>query len=317
MTENETKARGTDIEWTDWTWNTTRGCKPKSPGCANCYAAKMGHRLSGEGRPYQGLTKLRRNGMGATWTGQVAFDEKRLLEPLSWRKPRMVFVNSQSDLFYDQFSFEQIDRVFAVMQACPTSTFQVLTKYTERMLAWFEGAEERVAEAGEQLAEKMGWCHAHEDRPWPLDNLWLGASVEMQRYADERIGHLIRVPARVRYLSVEPLLEPVTLSLIGTMPKTLTGGAYSPVGAYLHWVIVGGESGQRARKFELDWARQIRDECALTSTAFFFKQAGSYAFDQGKRLWLKDSKGGDLSELPEDLRIRQFPLDLLALRKSA
>ena len=234
------------IEWTDATWNPVRGCTKISPGCKHCYAETFAERWRGvPGHPYEQGFDLR-------------LVPEKLEEPLRWRRPRRIFVNSMSDLFHERIPFNYIDQVFAVMQASPQHTFQVLTKRADRIARYMEGADERVQDAGSRLAAKSRWCHANEDTGWPLANVWLGVSVEDRKYGLPRIDHLRVVPAAVRMLSVEPLLEDLgELNLDG-----------------IGWVIVGGESGPGARPMRPEWARSVRDQCVAAGVPFFFKQWG-------------------------------------------
>jgi len=218
------------IEWTESTWNPVRGCARVSPGCEHCYAERMAHRFSGEGRPYEGLTVLGKK--GPRWTGRVRLVEKALDEPLRWRRPRLVFVNSMSDLFHERVPLDFIERVFATMRTAEQHTFQVLTKRADRLV---------------ELADQLLWP----------DNVWMGVSVESDEYA-WRIDRLRQVPARVRFLSLEPLLGP--------LPQLALDG--------IHWVIVGGESGPGARPMEEAWVRSIRRQCVAAEVPFFFKQWG-------------------------------------------
>ncbi|HZQ01376.1 MAG TPA: phage Gp37/Gp68 family protein [Reyranella sp.] len=246
----------TRIEWTDATWNPTVGCSIVSPGCTNCYAMKMAHRIAGTFPHYAGLTM--RTKAGAVWTGKVA--EARadvLLKPLRWKSPRRIFVNSMSDLFHEDLPDAAIDKVFAVMALCPQHTFQVLTKRAERMRKYFADAD-------------RFWKVTHHldvtGLVWPLPNVWLGVSAERQIEAEERIPHLAMTPAAKRFISAEPLLGPVHLA-----------------GADLHcldWVIAGGESGPRARPAHPDWIRGLRDQCARAGVPFFFKQWGEWVFNE-------------------------------------
>lgn len=208
------------IEWTESTWNPVTGCDKISPGCAHCYAERMATRLKAMGLPAY------RNGF------EVTLQETVLGAPLRWRKPQMVFVNSMSDLFHDRVSSEFIQRVFSVMTRAHWHTFQILTKRPERLLD-LEGA-----------------------LPW-ASNIWMGVSVESQRYTN-RIDLLRHVGARVRFLSLEPLLGP--------LPDLHLDG--------VHWVIVGGESGPGARPVKGEWVLDIRDQCRAASIPFFFKQWG-------------------------------------------
>lgn len=238
----------TKIEWTERTWNPLRGCIAVSPGCKNCYAAVMAARFSGPGLPYEGLARFDDKGR-AHWIGRIALVDDKLREPLTWRKPAMVFVNSMSDLFHDDVPVEFIRQVFAVMGAAKQHTFQVLTKRADRMRAVVNG----FCEEGD-FADQFG----NTGFPWP--NVWLGVSVENRKHGLPRINHLRKTPAAVRFLSVEPLLgflDAVDLSDI-------------------QWVIGGGESGHDARPMHPDWIRYIRDSCNSEGVPFFFKQWGEW-----------------------------------------
>lgn len=220
---------GTKIEWTEMTWNPTVGCTKISPGCKNCYAEKMAERLMAMRTPgYE-------NGF------QLTLLPNRLDDPLSRKKPTVYFVNSMSDLFHEDVPFHYIDSVFEVVRRAHWHTFQILTKRADRLAEYFE------------------------DRVAP-DNACMGVSVEDRKYGLPRIDHLRQVPARVRFLSVEPLLED-----LGEMD--LTG---------IHWVIVGGESGPKARPMQPDWVLSIQEQCEEQDAAFFFKQWGGWGAD-GKR----------------------------------
>jgi len=257
------------IEWTDATWNPLRGCSRVSEGCRNCYAERIAARFSGPGQPYEGLAE--RTAKGPRWTGKVALIESALYHPLRWRKPRRIFVNSMSDLFHQDVPDEWIDRVFAVMALAPQHTFQVLTKRPERMGAWFatglDTREEDVATAMRRIDINSGFF-----TDWPLPNVWLGTSVEDQPTADARIPHLLAAPAAVRFVSAEPLLGPVDLTvyMFGAHQTEETDW----IARRLDWLIVGGESGPGARPMHPDWARSLRDQCAAASVPFFFKQWG-------------------------------------------
>ena len=208
------------IEWTEKTWNPTTGCTKLTHGCTHCYASLMARRLQAMGKPaYKDGFKL-------------TLHPELLTLPDRWRKPSIVFVNSMSDVFHKDVPEAFIKEVFQVMERNPRHTFQVLTKRSERLAL---------------LAHKL---------PWP-SNVWMGVSVEMDRYYC-RIRDLATVPARVRFLSCEPLLGP-----LANLP--LDG---------IHWVIAGGESGQGARPMDPDWVRNIRDQCVDRNTPFFFKQWG-------------------------------------------
>jgi protein gp37 len=233
------------IEWTDATWNPVTGCSKVSPGCAHCYAETMATtRLVGK-PGYVGLP----------WTPEnaslnVVLRPERLNLPRTWREPRRVFVNSMSDLFQELVPVEFIAQVFTTMALTPQHTYQVLTKRPERM----------AAVMGSVAAEAL-WSE------WPLPNVWLGTSIENDRFVG-RADDLRRVPGEwIRFLSCEPLLGPLpSLDLTD-----------------LDWVIVGGESGPGARPMHSDWVRDLRDRCRAAGVAFFFKQWGAWARGSGFR----------------------------------
>lgn len=246
--------QNSSIEWTEATWNPTTGCTKVSPGCAHCYAERMAIRLKAMGQARY------RDGFKLTLQDDV------VELPLRWKRPRLIFVNSMSDLFHDAVPAEFIRRCFSVMEEACQHTYQVLTKRPER-----------TAELADQL-------------PW-RDNIWLGTSVESERYRD-RVRVLQDIPAAVRFLSIEPLLGPISgLPLEG-----------------VHWVIAGGESGPGARPMQPDWVRQVRDQCVSRHVPFFFKQWG--AFDQHGVKRSKKKNGRELDgrtwdELPVAWQRRQ------------
>lgn len=217
------------IEWTEQTWNPVVGCTKISPGCKNCYAETMARRLKAMGAPgYE-------NGFALTLLPQ------RLGDPFKRSKPTVYFLNSMSDLFHDSVPDAYIDQVFDVVAKTPQHTYQILTKRAQRLARHFR------------------------TRSVP-DNAWMGVSVENRKHGVPRIDYLRRVPARVRFLSVEPLLEHVgELDLSG-----------------IHWVIVGGESGAKARPMKPEWAEAVQQQCEEQQVAFFFKQWGGWGAD-GKR----------------------------------
>jgi protein gp37 len=308
----------TGIEWTDETWNPLRGCSRKSQGCVHCYAEPIAARFSGKGQPYEGLAHFVTRPDGsreARWTGKVAMaDDRVVTQPLRWRNPRMIFVNSMSDLFHEDVPDEWIDRVFAVMALAPQHTFQILTKRPERMRTYFtdyarQGGAGPIAgwhiwrinqeidrlvpmrtEASIAARQKNAGGH-------PLPNVWLGVSTEDQATADERIPILLDTPAAVRWISAEPLLGPIDLRNMEAVASGRRGWSAladpRPGHATLDWVIVGGESGPHARPMHPDWARSLRDQCqeAARSGAtgeagkagvpFFFKQWGLWGPDDG------------------------------------
>jgi protein gp37 len=339
----------TSIEWTEKTWNPVRGCSVLSAGCTNCYAMRTAHRFSGPGGHYEGLTRARTK-LGPVWTGDVRFVPEKLAEPLGWREPKRVFVNSMSDLFHDGVTDEQIAAVFGVMAAAPQHTFQVLTKRPERArdwLRWVEGLYRRNASPwvtslldkhARSLVPTLPAEPRHGTR-WPLTNVWLGVSVEDQATADERIPLLLECPAAVRWVSYEPALGPIDFERIAHRPagdtddptplviNALRGFFDGSIGAQraLDWIVIGGESGPGARPFDLAWARSTIRAGRAAGVPVFVKQLGACPVVEprdaaGYRItgpggdpWpsipvaLRDRKGGDPSEWPEDLRVREYP----------
>lgn len=248
----------TGIEWTDETWNPVTGCDKVSPGCDHCYAETIAHRFAG--------TKAFPDGFAVT------LHPERLDQPLRWRKPRKVFVNSMSDLFHDAIPDEYIAQVWATMLLSPKHTFQVLTKRHGRMKAMLRSVTfpRMVRDARDGI---LGLPTSDGPARYEIPrNVWLGVSVENQKWADIRIPALLDTPAAVRFISAEPLLGPIDLDNCGGYQavtpepdRTLT---------YLDWVIVGGESGIAARPMQVEWARTIRDDCTAAGVAFLFKQWG-------------------------------------------
>lgn len=276
----------TGIEWTDATWNPILGCSRVSEGCRNCYAERIAGRFPNSS-VYGGLTQIV-NGR-AVWTGQIK-ETKKLLEPLSWKSSKRVFVNSMSDLFHENVSDELRDRIFAVMALCPQHTFQVLTKRPENMLRYITRGVGGIVRRDFVNAwfHHLNPTHRNDQHvsQWPLPNVWLGVSVETQKAADERIPLLLQTPAVVRFISAEPLLGMVTLREVQydrtVEIDTLTGdhGVIRPLRGRSHrkldWVICGGESGPGARPMHPDWARSLRDQCRAAGVPFFFKQWGEW-----------------------------------------
>lgn len=306
-------AVNSNIEWCDSTWNPTTGCTmakgSETGGCLNCYAARLALR-----RPQSGLAVMRDS--GPRWTGKIEFSETRLLDPLHWRTPRRIFVNSMSDLFHESLPDRVIDRVFAVMALCPQHTFQVLTKRPDRMLAWasrkFLRGDIRVQinEMEDRREAAPGYCELARrliDRQWPLPHVWMGASVEHQAAADLRripLGQIAH-SGWTTFVSYEPALAPVN---------------WDNGWLFLKWLIVGGESGPCARPLNLRYVYNALEWCRRRGVVPFVKQLGAKpgtpscaSFecthpDCGVD-WLKlrDPKGGDPREWPKALRVREFP----------
>lgn len=310
----------TSIQWTEETWNPVRGCTVVDTECANCYAAAVATRFSGPGLAYEGLARRSSRRSLPQWTGDVRFVPEKLAEPLHWRRPRVVFANSMSDLFHDGFSFEQIAAVFGVMASASSSAFQVLTKRPERARDFFHwigpesGARYRVGMHARLL---LGAEEAHRvdprHGPWPLPNVGLGVSVGRHESAVVRVPLLLELPAAWRFVSYEPALGPVAFA-----PWMIELPRKAP---RLDWIIVGGEScdeRERARPFDVGWARSVIGEGAAYQVPVFVKQLGARPYyrtpiaplapsDDRLDLNLRDDHGGDWREWPEDLRVRQYP----------
>jgi protein gp37 len=278
----------TSIEWTDATWNPVTGCDRVSAGCENCYALTLAARLKAMGNPrYQRDGKPPASGPGFG----VTLHPDKLTDPLSWKKPRRVFVNSMSDLFHAEVPDEFIWQVWAVMSSAQQHRFQILTKRPQRMRRLLSQADwaDRLEQAAEFVAGRESWCHLDitDDMIWPLPNVWLGVSVESQEVA-WRIDWLVRTPAAVRFLSCEPLLGPLDLSrwLWNDEPCTpgLDDGCPDTTREVLNWIIVGGESGVGARLVDSAWVGSIKDQCLDTHIPFFFKQWGGRTPKAGGRL---------------------------------
>lgn len=282
------------IEWTDATWNPVRGCTIVSEGCRNCYAMKQAHRFSGPGQPYDGLTRMTAH--GPVWTGEIMEVEEHLEDPIRWQRPRMVFVNSMSDLFHGNVSDQYIARVFAIMGRARRHTFQLLTKRGKRM-------RELLADSLFHGMVYGLWLDSKESKGrefvWPLPNVWAGVSVESEDVLSDRVGELVATPLAVRMISAEPLLGPLDLLPYFEFPEETADRTYPGIG----WVIVGGESGPGARPMEVSWARGIRDQCATAGVPFFFKQWG--AWRDGERLGKHDAgrvlDGVTWNQFPENV----------------
>jgi protein gp37 len=325
----------TSIEWATDSWNPIaaydiedgrRGwfCVKVSPGCTNCYAEQW-NRFRGNGHLYRvgNLEKVR---------FELA---PTLTDPLHWRKPRRIFVNSMTDLFLEAHTDEMIEAVFTVMARAPRHEFLVLTKRPERMLNWF--MRQSLVTTGEELFAAVGGR-------WPLPNVWLGVSAENQEQADLRIPLLLQAPAAIRFLSCEPLLGPIDLTRLrgphnATWRDALGGRLHTGPAVLLDqgridWAIVGAESGARARPADLQWLRDLVSQCVANGVAPFVKQLGAVPM-MHEADWrqqseygpvpllsarnrdrvpagyvpvkLFDRKGGNPAEWPEDLRVREFP----------
>ena len=308
----------TGIAWTDESWNPVVGCSRVSTGCERCYAERAAHRLATMPQSrerYAGTTTM--GALGIRWTGKVNLVPQVLDRPLRWRKPRLIFVNSMSDLFHESIPDDYIDEVFDVMAKAQNHIFQVLTKRPARMLAWFEGLHHRrpipgmgVSTGGPpfcltryDIAAGRDQCPDHDPdvgfcgSPWPLPNVHLYVSTENQKTFDERVPILLQCPAVIHGISAEPLLGPIVI------PQQNPDGHWPPnapqperpalahqdwpddfdywsvKGAGLNHVIIGGESGQGARLCNRAWIRALVDQCQSAAVPVFVKQMGGNCYD--------------------------------------
>ncbi|KKN73191.1 hypothetical protein LCGC14_0403640 [marine sediment metagenome] len=322
------------IEWTESTWNPVVGCTKVSPGCDNCYAERMANRVRGM-MYFQSTDKSMATWekydevltMDGKWNGHVFCDESALEIPLHWRKPRMIFSDSMGDMFHKSVPFEFIDKVMGIIVNCPQHTFQILTKRAKRMWEYFDGLFQDYRhssgvfdlDAAGKITDIL-----------PLLNLWLGVTAENQEQADKRIPILLQIPAAVRFVSIEPMLGAVDLSLFGTVPKSW-GVGYCHIADLLDWVIVGGESGPGARYCPVDNIRDVVKQCKAAGVPVFVKQMHLWKVRINKILGQKEPKENiyfetikdakdwwseckpkrvlikDINQFPEDLRIRQYP----------
>lgn len=319
----------TNIEWADRVWNPVTGCTKVSAGCKHCYAETLAGRFWKDRR-----------------FTDVQVHPDRLDAPLRWRKPARIFVNSMSDLFHEAVPNAFIDQVFAVMALCRQHTFIVLTKRPERMRAYMTrpgsmcSRETTVNGAiWSQLGTRRGSKIEHGGNwrcAWPIPNAILGVSVEDQTTADARIPLLLQTPAALRAVSLEPLLGPVDLDRLYSESEdgreqrwdsAISGKRFSPwADGYvdcttLDWVIVGGESGPKARPCDVAWIRSVVRQCQAAGVACFVKQLGAkpVGFPYNTSTWvaqptealplsfITNRKGADMSEWPADLRVREFP----------
>jgi Bacteriophage protein gp37 len=338
----------TTIEWATSVWNPTTGCTRVSAGCDNCYAFALhdkryainrkaaleywergGHRVT-----IGGVASEARAAAGAPLPWPIQYDlpfshvqllPDRLDDPLRHKRPETYFVDSMSDLFHPDIPDDYLDRIFLRMALNRRHTFLVLTKRPERMAAYTrrvmpspdpdELTHISALLTSAERAAVGDWAHRTVmGMAEPPPNIWLGTSIEDQVTADERIPHLLDARAAVRFISAEPLLGPVNL-LIGharPIPPDIVNdaGIVWYMGARLDWVIVGGESGPRARPMEMAWMRSIVEQCLGTGVPVFVKQLGSFPVDVADNAWpypITESHGRDMSEWPDDLRVRMVP----------
>lgn len=252
---------GTRIEWADEVWNPVTGCSPVSEGCRNCYAERMSKRLAG------------RCGYPRDEPFRVTYHQDRLEEPVKWKKPRRVFVCSMGDLFHEDVKSQWLCKIFTVIFENPQHTFLVLSKRVRRM---------------SHALQFMGVNYRAE-----LPNLWVGVTVENQRTADERIPFLLQIPAAVRFVSVEPMLEPICLDKENDLSPWDCCAEWLE---YIDWVICGGETGHGARPMDPEWARSLRDQCVEAGVPFFFKQWGEWEYWEGDYVKVGKKAAGRLMD---------------------
>ncbi len=282
------------ISWTEQSWNPIRGCSRVSAGCERCYAMGVAARFSGPGQPYEGLA-VRKNGL-ATWTGKVVAIPEHLEDPIRWRRPRRIFVNSMSDLFHEDLPRESIAEVFAVMATAKHHQFQVLTKRSWRMLEvlndpGFHIQVSAIASA-RSLVRKVGLVFRADEMSWPLPNVWLGVSAEDQETADRRIPDLLASPAAIRWVSAEPLLGPIDCSDYFARYREVGAEVLPPP----DWIVVGGESQPGCREMDLEWLKDMLMTIDPGDTRRFVKQLGGHPNPRKV-----------MAEWPEDLRVQEYP----------
>lgn len=268
MTRNPNHVtRNTKIDWCDTVWNPIVGCSKISEGCKNCYAERFAKRNAKNPKTASKYAPV------VKWDGSVFFDEKALEAPLHWRKPRRVFVNSMGDLFHDNVPFEWFHEVWDIIKRCPHHVFYILTKRPENMV----GRIEKVCSM-ERLGYAKGfWSH-----------VWLGVSVEDQKTADQRIPELLKIPGFKKFVSVEPMLGAIQLDDLVKDKSEFSEDHYSCLecdvdveddndfhGETIKWVVCGGETGPGARLCNIQWVRDLRDQCSAAGVPFYFKGIGT------------------------------------------
>lgn len=317
------------IEWTQASWNVVTGCTKISPGCKHCYAEREWKRLSANpsAKAYYGRHFT-----------DVGFHPERLDQPLRWRRPRMIFVNSMSDLFHESLPDEVIEQTFAVMALALVlglgHRFQVLTKRPQRAMRLLNRPAMPAILTCAMRELRPGLPGENSAPTWPLPNVWLGVSIEDQHAANARVMLLLQTLAALRWVSVEPMLGPVDLQCIRDSVlderegiayyDALRGVAHDPngkrwagEGPKLDWVVAGGESGAKARETSIASMRAIVGQCRRAGTPLFCKQLGANVLGadsqetaqpaDSARVKLADKKGGDPAEWPADLRVREYP----------
>lgn len=305
-------------------------CNKVSPGCLNCYSETQN-----QSNYFNFASKLKYSGKAPN---NLIFDDAVMRKLIGSRSSKKIFLCSMTDLFADWVSDDWLDKAFIYMAIAKQHTFQILTKRPERIRSYLQqGAKQRIRRGAVDLGRELKLApkryEAYEtcEFDWPLPNIWLGTSVENQQVATIRIPLLLEAPAAIRFLSCEPLLEELNLVshkhegrsynyLLNTWEPcrsgaggAVAGGRISPYSNDgIDWVICGGESGSNARPCHIDWIRSLVQQCEQTNTAVFVKQLGQNSLacvaGSSNKIKLKDRKGGDMAEWPDDIRVRQFPI---------
>ena len=284
----------TTIAWTDETINPIVGCSRISAGCEKCYAETAAKTARLQQFPqYQKVAK---------WNGTVEFVESQLIKPYEWKKSKKIFICSMADIFHENVPFKWVEEIFYMIENCPQHTFQILTKRPERMIEFFDWYIARNSDHSVELQWTMP------------DNIWLGVSCENQAMADKRIPLLMQIPAKVRFLSCEPLLEPINLSkflpiewseIAEDWIESWPGiGSYST--DYPNWIIVGLESGSNARRCDLQAVHSIINQCQTAKVKVFCKQLGTvWAKESGT--YKQDRKGASPELWDKSFNVQEFP----------
>lgn len=253
----------TKIEWTNKTWNPIIGCTKVSTGCDNCYAERMANRLSNIDKTNYYISVLNPLSNPMTWNGECAIIFNQILKPFKWKKPRMIFVCSMGDLFHESVHFEWILQVWDVMCSNPSHTYQLLTKRPERVIEFLKWLGNKAKDDG------LDSIPSQSENPMDYisipDFIWIGVTAENQEQADKRIPILLQIPAKLRFISCEPLLSDINLEL-----------GLSPYKSWLvdsiDWVIAGPETGQKARPMQKEWIENIYKQCKAVNVPFFDKK---------------------------------------------
>jgi protein gp37 len=315
-------SENTKIQWTDYTFNPWRICTPVSPGCTNCYAAAHAHRF-GIGEYRKGVPRIRTS--AANWKKPLKWNRKHDPE----HPPQRVFCASLSDWLDDEVPVEWLADLLSVIHQTPNLTWQLLTKRPENWQRRIAAAWDVMEPLSDAKVLVMKWSNAAQTGDdgfhGPPHNVWIGTTCENQEMADRRIPELLKIPAAVRFISCEPMLGPVNFRYVLGRDGWSDGRRENRI----HQIIFGGESGPNARPCNVEWIRDGVRQCKEAGVSAFVKQLGAHVIDHnvnsadtfpdsqcwpsvagidGARVVLRDKKGGDPAEWPQDLRVREFPL---------